>query len=111
MTHIGIVMLVALCVSMLGGHDEVRAQASQPLNPKAAQQYASDSEKAARGDPEAAYRLGQALESGRLGGLKDLNKALTFYKLAARKGHQQAAARAAQIEDELSRSQKKAETH
>jgi molybdate transport system substrate-binding protein len=45
--------------------------------------------------------VGVALESGRLGGLKDLNKALTFYRLAAQKGHQQAAERVAQIEAEL----------
>jgi len=92
---------------MVGSRGDVKAQAPHPLDPKAAQQYASDSEKAARGDPEAAYRMGEALESGRLGGLKDLTKALAFYKLAAQKGHQQAAVRVAQIEAELGKSQKK----
>ena len=101
MTNVRTILLVALCSAMAGSHEEVKAQAQQQLNPKAAQQYASDSEKAARGDPEAAYRMGEALESGRLGGLKDLNKALTFYRLAAQKGHKQAAARVAQIEAEL----------
>src|SRR5262249_57794925 len=101
MTTVRTTMLVALCVSMIGSPGDVTAQALQPLDPRAAQEYASDSEKAARGDPEAAYRVGQALESGRLGGLKDFNKALTFYRLAAQKGHQQAAARVAQIEAEL----------
>lgn len=108
MTNIGTIMLVALCVSMVSSRDDVSAQApQQPLDPKAAQEYASDSEKAAGGDPEAAYRMGEALESGRLGGLKDLTKALTFYRLAAQKGHQQAAARVAQIEAELGQRQKK----
>lgn len=107
MTNVGSVMLVALCVSVVGGPVEVEAQGSQPLNPKAAQEYASDSEKAADGDPDAAYRMGEALESGRLGGLKDLTKALKFYRLAAQNGHQQAAARASEIEAELRRSQKK----
>jgi TPR repeat protein len=111
MANIGTVILLALCISMVDNRGEVKAQTPQPLNPKAAQQYASDSEKAARGDPEAAYRIGQSLESGRLGGLKDLNKALTFYKLAAQKGHQQAAVRVAQLEAELGRSQKKQEPH
>jgi len=101
------ILLVALCSAMVGSREEVKAQATQQLNPKAAQQYADDSEKAARGDPEAAYRMGEALESGRLGGLKDLNKALTYYRLAAQKGHKQAAARVAQIEAELGQSQKK----
>lgn len=111
MTHVGTILLVALCVSLVGSCGDVNAQApQQPLNPKAAQEYASDSEKAARGDPEAAYRMGEALESGRLGGLKDLNKALTFYRLAAQKGHQQAAARVAQIEAELGQRPKKQET-
>ena len=102
-------MFVALCVSMVGNHGDVKAQALQPLAPKAAEQYASDSEEAAHGDPEAAYRMGESLESGRLGGLKDLTRALTFYRLAAEKGHQQAAARVAQIEAELSQGQKKQE--
>ena len=101
MTTVWTIMLVALCVSMIGSPGDVTAQAPQLLDPRAAQEYASDSEKAARGDPEAAYRVGAILESGRFGGLKDLNKALTFYRLAAQKGHQQAAARVAQIEAEL----------
>ena len=105
MTNVQTIMLVALCVSMVGSLGDVKAQGTQQLNPKAAQEYASDSEKAARGDPEAAYRIGEALESGRLSGLKDLNKALTFYRLAA-----QAAARVAQIEAELGQSLKKQET-
>ena len=109
MTNIGTTILVALCISMVGSHSDVKAQALQPLAPKAAEQYASDSEEAAHGDPEAAYRMGESLESGRLGGLKDVTKALTFYRLAAEKGHQQAAARVAQIESELSQSQQKQE--
>lgn len=106
MTNLGTIALVALCVSMVGSHGDVGAQALQPLTPKAAEQYASDSEEAAHGDPEAAYRVGEAFEAGRLGGLKDLTKALTFYRLAAQNGHQQAAARVAQIEAELGRSLK-----
>ena len=109
MKNIGTIILVALCVSMAGSHGDVKAQALQPLAPKAAEQYASDSEEAAHGDSEAAYRMGESLESGRLGGLKDLTKALTFYRLAAEKGNQQAAARVAEIEAELSESQKKQE--
>ncbi|HJR75782.1 MAG TPA: hypothetical protein VJ805_02380 [Nitrospiraceae bacterium] len=109
MTNIGTIMLVVLCASMVGNHREVTAQALQPLAPKAAEQYASDSEDAAHGDPEAAYRMGESLESGRLGGLKDLTKALKFYRLAAEKGHQQAAARVAQIEADLSHNKKKEE--
>ena len=107
MIKVRTILLVALCSAMVSSRQEVKAQATQQLNPKAAQQYADDSEKAARGDPEAAYRMGEALQSGRLGGLKDLNKALTFYRLAAQKGHRQAAARVAQIEAELGQSQKK----
>jgi len=107
MTNVQTIMFVVLCVSMVGSRDDVKAEAPQLLSPKAAQQYASDSEKAARGDPEAVYRMGEALESGRLGGLKDLNKALTFYRLAAQKGHRQAAARVAELEAELGQSQKK----
>ena len=110
MTNIGTIMLVTLWVSMVGSHGDLMAQALQPLAPKAAEQYASDSEEAAHGDPEAAYRMGESLESGRLGGLKDLAKALKFYRLAAEKGHQQAAARAAEIEAELGRSRQKQET-
>ena len=109
MTNVGTITLVALCVSMVGSHGDVKAQAVQPLAPKVAEQYASDSEEAAHGDPEAAYRMGKALESGRMGGLKDHNKALTFYRLAAQKGHQQAAARVAQIEAELGQIEKKEE--
>ena len=110
MTTVGTIMLVALCVSVIGSHGDVKAQAQKPLAPKAAEQYASDSEEAAHGDPEAAYRMGESLESGRLGGLKDLNKALTFYRLAAEKGHQKATARVAEIEAELGQSQRKQET-
>jgi len=102
-------MLVALCVSIVGSRDVVKAQAPQQLNPKAAQQFASDAEKAASGDPDAAFRMGEAFESGRLGGVKDLKKALSYYRMAAKKGHQQAAARAIQMEVELEQSQKKQE--
>jgi TPR repeat protein len=109
MTNIGTTMLVALCVSIVDSHGDVKAQTLQPLAPKAAEQYASDSEEAAHGDPDAAYRMGESLESGRLGGLKDLTRALKFYRLAAEKGHQKAAARVAQIEAELGQSQKKQE--
>jgi len=108
--NVGTVILLVLCMTMVGSRGDVKAQALQLLDPQAAQQYASNSEKAARGDPEAAYRIGQAFESGRLGGVKDLNKALRFYKLAAQKGHQQAAARVAQLEVELGQSQKKPNT-
>ena len=105
MSHARTALLAALCVCFVfGRYGEVKAQA---LAPKAAEQYASDAEEAARGDPEAAYRMGEAFESGRLGGLKDLIKALRFYKLAAQKGHEQAAARVAQIEAELSQPQEK----
>ena len=110
MTYIRTMMLVALCVSIVGGRDLVKAQTPQQLNPKAAQQFASDAEKAASGDPDAAFRMGEAFESGRLGGVKDLNKALSYYKMAAKKGHQQAAARALQMEVELGQTQKKQET-
>ena len=79
----------------------MKALTPQPLDPQAAQQYAADSEKAARGDPDAAYRIGEALESGRLGGLKNITKALSFYKLAAQRGHPQAAARVAELEAQL----------
>jgi TPR repeat protein len=107
MTNLRTMILIALCVPMVGSGGDVTAEAPQLLNPKAAEQYASDSEKAARGDPEAAYRMGEAFESGRLGGLKDIDKALKFYRLAAQKGHKQAAARVAQIEAERGQSQKK----
>lgn len=108
MTNIGITILVALCIAMVGRQGDVKAQISRQITPQAAEDYASDSEKAAEGDSEAAYRLGNYLESGRLG-FKNLTKALKFYKLAAEKGHQQAAVRVAQIEAELSRSQKEEE--
>ncbi len=104
------ITFVALYVSMVGGLCHVKAQMQQPLDPEAAQDYVSDSEKAENGDAEAAYRVGKALESGRLGGLKDLKKALAFYRLAARGGHQQAVERVAKIEAELSQSQEKQET-
>lgn len=110
MTNVKTIMVVALSALMVGGLCNVRAQMQQPLNPQAAQDYAFDSEKAEAGDAEAAYRLGKTLESGRLGGIKDLKKALEFYRLAAQEGHQQAAERVAKIEAELSQSQEKQET-
>ena len=103
MTHVRTIMVAALYVSMVGIPNEVEAQAPRPLDPQAAHQFASDSEKADRGDPEAAYRMGEAFESGRLAGVKDLNKAVTYYRLAAGKGHQQAAEWLAQIEADLAR--------
>ena len=106
MTHVRTIMLVALCASLLGASG-MKTQSPQPLTPQAAQQYAADSEKAERGDPDAAYRMGEAFESGRLGGVKDLNKALSYYKLAGKNGHKQAAARAMQIEVELDQSRQK----
>ena|SRR5215510_5967919 len=106
MTLLRTMTLVVLCVSIVASRDVVKAQPPQQLSPHAAQQFASDSEKAASGDPEAAYRVGEALESGRLGGVKDLKKALSYYRFAALKGHQQAAERVAQIQAELE-SQKK----
>ena len=106
MTHVRTVMLVALCASLLGASG-MKPPPPQPLTPQAAQQYAADSEKAERGDPDAAYRMGEAFESGRLGGVKDLNKALNYYKLAGKNGHKQAAARAMQIEVELDQSRQK----
>ena len=109
MTSIGATICVALGVSMVLGHSDGAAQILQPLAPKAAEQYASDSEEAAHGDPEAAYRLGEAFEAGRLGGLKDPAKALMFYRLAAQQGHQHAADRAAKIEAELRKSESKHE--
>ena len=105
MTQLRAVMLASFCVSLAislpATCDEVNAFGSQQLNPKVAQQFASDSEKASQGDPEAAYRMGEALESGRLGGLKDLRKALTYYKIAAQKDYQDAAMRVTQIESKL----------
>ena len=106
MTHVQTIVLVALCMTMVGGRG-VKTQGPQPLTPQAAQQYASDSEKAEQGDPEAAFRMGEAFESGRLAGVKDLDKALTYYRLAAEKGHKEAAARAMQLEVELEQSKKK----
>lgn len=111
MTNIKTITLVALSALLMGGGlCNVRAQMQRPLNPQAAQDYASDSEKAMSGDAEAAYRLGGYLESGRFGGLKDLRKALEFYRLAAQQGHQQAAEKVARIEAELSHSREKQET-
>jgi len=106
MTDIRTIVLVALCASLVGARGG-KTQGPQPLTPQAAQQYASDSEKAERGDPDAAYRMGEAFESGRLAGVKDLDKALTYYKLAAQNGHKEAAARAMQLEVELEQSKKK----
>jgi TPR repeat protein len=108
MTHVWSVLLVALLVFVyVSMPASVEPFGSQQLNPKAAQQYAADSEKAANGDPDAAYRMGEAFESGRLGGLKDLKRALGFYKMAAQRGRQDAAARIAQIESELRLNQNK----
>lgn len=106
MANVWTVIFVALCISMVGSRGEVKAQALQPISPEAAEEYASDSEKASQGDPDAAFRIGQALESGRLGGVKNLNKALTYYKLAAQNGHQLAAERVAQIEAKLDQNPK-----
>lgn len=94
-------IVLVLLWSLFGDDGAVKAQILQPFSPHAAQQYVSDSEKADRGDAEAAYRLGEALESGRLGGATNINKALMFYKLAAQNGHQAAAARVAQIEAKI----------
>jgi TPR repeat protein len=109
MTQLRAVMLASFCISLAislpATQEAVNAFGSQQLNPKAAQQYAADSEKASQGDPEAAYRMGEALESGRLGGLKDLHKALLYYRLAAQKNYEDAAQRVTQIEAELSKSQ------
>src|SRR5262245_39217635 len=93
MLNVRAIALVAFYVSMVGIRENVEAQTQQPVNPKAAEQFAADSEKAERGDPDAAFRVGEALESGRLGGVVDLSKALTFYRQAADQGHRQAAAR------------------
>lgn len=106
MTHVRTIMLVALCTSLLGGRG-VQIQTPPALTPQAAQQFAADSEKAERGDPDAAYRMGEAFESGRLGGMKDLNKALSYYKLAGKNGHKEGAARAMQLEVELQQSRAK----
>jgi len=96
-----VAIFVSLSVSIPGNSDEAKAFGSQQLSPQAARQFASDSEKAANGDPDAAYRMGEAFESGRLGWLKDMQKALSYYKFAAQKGNQDAAARMAQIESDL----------
>jgi len=101
MTYLRAIVLVPFCLSIWGNHTGAGAETIQPLTPQAAQEYAADSEKADRGDPEAAYRMGEALASGRLGGLKDLQKALGYYRSAAAKGHRQAAERVTQIEAEL----------
>ena len=107
MTTVRTVAIAALYVALVGTGNDLEAQAPKPLSPQAAHQFASDAEKADRGDPEAAYHMGEAFESGRLAGVKDLKKALSFYRLAAGKGHQQAAERVAQIEAEMG--QKKTE--
>lgn len=101
------ILVAALYVALVDSGHDLGAQAPLQLSPKAAQQFASDAEKADRGDPEAAYHMGEAFESGRLAGVKDLKRALSFYRLAAGKGHHEAAERVAQIEAELG--QKKTE--
>ena len=110
MPNVPTILLVALFVSMLGIRANAEAQTSRPLDPKAAEQYASDSEKAERGDADAAYRVAEALESGRLGGVMDLSRALTFYRQAAEQGHRQAAERVAEIEAKLGRNEEKLQT-
>lgn len=107
MAQVGIILLVAFCVWLLSSHPEAAAQLVQPLDPQAAQQYASDAEKAERGDPEAAYRIGEALESGRVGGVVDSSKALNFYRKAAEQGHRAAADRVAEIEARMGRKEEK----
>ena len=101
MRNLRTLSLAAFSVSVLCSQATVEAQSIRPLDPETAQQYVSDSEKAEGGDPDAAYRLGEAFESGRLGGLKDLQKALTFYRLAAQNGHHEAAEKVSRIEAEL----------
>jgi TPR repeat protein len=105
MTLVRIIVLVALCVAMVSG-GSVKTQTPQPLTPQAAQHYAADAAKAEQGDAEAAFRMAEAFESGRLG-MKDLNKALSYYKIAAKNGHQEAAARATQLEVELNQNKQK----
>src|SRR5690349_8473799 len=78
MTYLRAIMLAAFFLSMLASGNDADAEAIQPLTPQAAQEYAADAEKADSGDPEAAYRMGEALASGRIGGLKDLHKALGY---------------------------------
>ena len=107
MRNLRTLMLATFSVLVLCSRDMVDAQTIRPLDPQTAQQYVSDSEKAESGDPDAAYRLGEAFESGRLGGLRDLSKALTFYRLAAENGHEQAAEKVSQIEAELGETKKK----
>ncbi|HEX6531637.1 MAG TPA: SEL1-like repeat protein [Nitrospira sp.] len=101
MLNVRTIALVAFYVLMAGISENVLAEPQRPVNPKAAEQFASDSEKAERGDADAAYRLGEAFESGRFGGVVDLSKALTYYRQAAKQGHRQAAARVAEIEAKL----------
>ena len=105
--HARTAMLLAICIAIVGTLDDVIAEAPRQLSPKAAEQFAADSEKAERGDPDAAYRMGEAFESGRFGGVKDLNKALSYYKLAAKNGHKEGAARAMHLEVELEQNRKK----
>ena len=107
MTHFWLILLLAICVSLLSSRPDAAAQLVQPLDPQAAQQYASDAEKADSGDPEAAYRMGEALESGRIGGVVDSSKALNFYRQAAQQGHRAAADRVAEIEARMGRKQEK----
>ena len=104
MTYLKAVLLI---VTLVVGGAEATAQLTLPLDPQAAQQYASDSEKAERGDSDAAYRMGEAMESGRLGGVVDLRKALTFYRQAAEQGHREAGNRVAEIESQLGRNAEK----
>ncbi|HTL60337.1 MAG TPA: hypothetical protein VL261_01720 [Nitrospira sp.] len=106
MTYAAKFSLLAFCL-LLSSRTEAAAQAVQPLDPQAAQKYASDAEKAEGGDPEAAYRMGEALESGRLGGVVDTSKALNFYRRAAAQGHRAAADRVAEIEAKLGRKEEK----
>lgn len=107
MFNVRTIVLVALFISIAGIRQNAEAETSRQLDPKAAEQYASDSEKAEAGDPDAAYRLGEALESGRVGGVVDLSKALTFYRKAAEQGHRKAADRVAEIEAKLGRNEEK----
>lgn len=111
MTYLRAIMLAAFFLSMLASGNDADAEAIQPLTPQAAQEYAADAEKADSGDPEAAYRMGEALASGRIGGLKDLHKALGYYRSAAEKGHHQAAERVTQVEAELAQAPVKEQPH
>jgi TPR repeat protein len=105
MTNLAMILL-AFSVWLLPGHPEAAAQV-QPLDPQAAQRYAADAEKAETGDPDAEYRMGEALESGRLGGVVDSSKALSFYRRAAEHGHREAPDRVAEIEAKLGRKEEK----